>query len=303
MAADAGSMRRGAVDYPFRPAGNDRQPASRPSELAIGRWEALAPAPARGRARRRRRAREARAATADPATAAIALPLPGYEASFRVLSVHVAAGPAAVRRRRRRRRDCDARDSARAPLHRGRRRGDAAGVRVHRDQRARHGDEGDELDVGGPVTLRVRSNAPSRFTTMLWRDGAAARADHDEVDFTRAGAERARRLLGRDRRTGRAGPIAVDHEQPDLRRRTVPATPHAPTSRVTRVAADLRRPDRRPDGGPRHDPTSLAAVERRRRIGGAELRFRYGLAGGTPVGQYASLAVRHADAAPRHTIA
>ena len=25
--------------------------------------------------------------------------------------------------------------------------------------------------TGGPVTLRVRSNAPSSFLTMLWRDG------------------------------------------------------------------------------------------------------------------------------------
>src|SRR5205814_706120 len=39
-----------------------------------------------------------------------------------------------------------------------------------------------------------------------------------------------------------------------------------------------------------HDPTSLAAVDRAPIVGGAELRFRYGLAGGAPVGQVAALA-------------
>jgi hypothetical protein len=39
-----------------------------------------------------------------------------------------------------------------------------------------------------------------------------------------------------------------------------------------------------------HDPTSLAAVELAPMVGGAELRFRYGLAGGASVGQVAALA-------------
>jgi hypothetical protein len=39
-----------------------------------------------------------------------------------------------------------------------------------------------------------------------------------------------------------------------------------------------------------HDPISLAAVERSPNVGGAELRFRYGLAGGASVGQVAALA-------------
>jgi hypothetical protein len=39
-----------------------------------------------------------------------------------------------------------------------------------------------------------------------------------------------------------------------------------------------------------HDPSSLAAVEPVPIVGGAELRFRYGLAGGTSVGQVAALA-------------
>jgi hypothetical protein len=39
-----------------------------------------------------------------------------------------------------------------------------------------------------------------------------------------------------------------------------------------------------------HDPTSLAALELVPMVGGAELRFRYGLAGGASVGQVAALA-------------
>ena len=92
-------------------------------------------------------------------------------------------------------------------------------------------------------------------------------------------------------------------EQPDLRarRRAGGAAARAGRRRPTSVPIF----DGRPADGWRveHDPTSLAAVDVAPIVGGAELRFRYGLAGGAPVGQVAALAVRHAGAASPPTIA
>src|SRR4029453_17996015 len=44
--------------------------------------------------------------------------------------------------------------------------------------------EGDELAVGSRVTLRVRSNAPSQFTTTIWNGTAIVAGDRHEADFT-----------------------------------------------------------------------------------------------------------------------
>src|SRR4029079_7734096 len=43
--------------------------------------------------------------------------------------------------------------------------------------------EGDELAVGGPVTLHVRSNAPPRFTTIVW-DGATMVSEQNGPEMT-----------------------------------------------------------------------------------------------------------------------
>ncbi len=68
--------------------------------------------------------------------------------------------------------------------------------------------EGDELGVGGPVTLRVRSNAPSAFTTIIWKGNSVVSADHHEQDGHGAGAGRGRRVYWAEiRATGR--PTAV----------------------------------------------------------------------------------------------
>src|SRR5207247_2356442 len=44
--------------------------------------------------------------------------------------------------------------------------------------------EGNDLGVGGPVTLRVRSNAPPEFTTTIWKDSSILTTDHHNQDFT-----------------------------------------------------------------------------------------------------------------------
>ena len=85
---DAACSQR-SLDYPFRPA-EAIASLIQPTAGAAPAGQRSTRAAARGRDRRRRRAREARARAAPiPATARIALPLPGYESSFRVLSVHV----------------------------------------------------------------------------------------------------------------------------------------------------------------------------------------------------------------------
>ena len=63
---------------------------------------------------------------------------------------------------------------------------------------------------------------------------------------------------------------------------------------VTRPAATVREPifDTRTADGWRaeHDPTSVVALETTPIVGGADLRLRYGLAGGAPAGQVVALA-------------
>jgi len=121
----------------------------------------------------------------DPGDTSFSLPIPGYETSLRVMSVHVRPD---------------------RPLT-----GDAArdGVTVMQAIRRGHAyiaidarasppafqftatnargaaSEGDVLEAGGAVTLRVRSNAPSSFVTVLWQDGEPIADVRDEVDFMR----------------------------------------------------------------------------------------------------------------------
>ena len=275
------------VDYPFRPAEvitSLVQPSG-----AVYNWEALT--------RRRRLVAIAGAdahaklapRSADPGDSRYALPLPGYESSFRVLSIHVKpdrpfSGDAAA----------DARVLMRA-IRSGHLYtavdGAATPASFELTATNEHGTvhEGDELGVGGPVTLRVRSNAPPGFTTTVWSGTTLLSTDHHEQDFTiQAPADPAVywveiRATGRPTEVTwvRSNPIYVRSAEPAG---TLPARPPATTS--------VQIFDGRSADGWRaeHDPTSLAAVERAPIVGGAELRFRYGLAGGASVGQVAALA-------------
>ncbi len=126
------------IDYPFRPAAVIASLLVSPSGAAVD-WEAVT--------RRRRLVAiagvdaHAKIAprSADPGDSRYALPFPSYESSFRVLSIHVRperpfSGEADGRCPR-----ADASDPLRASLYGGGRRRDAGVVRVHRHQRARHG--------------------------------------------------------------------------------------------------------------------------------------------------------------------
>ena len=161
------AARRARSAYPFRPAETIASLLTDSAE-ALAQWDALAaPAPVVG-ACRRRRARQARAARRRPGRQRFSLPLPGYESSFRTLSVHVKpdaplTGDAAADARAL----SDGHPRA-AHLYTARRRPRVAAiVRVHRDEsstaRPSAGDRA--ARPADPVTLRVRSNAPAGFTT------------------------------------------------------------------------------------------------------------------------------------------
>ena len=276
------------VDYPFRPAAVMTS-LVRTSD-AVTHWDGLTP-------RRKVVAvagvdAHAKIAprSADPGDSRYALPFPGYESSFRVLSIHLKAD---------RPFSGDASADGRV-LMRAIRSGhlytavDGAATPASFEFTATNGhgtvNEGDELGVAGPVTLRVRSNAPPGFTTTIWSDGSVLSTDHHEQDFSVQAPATAAVYRAEIRPTKistlnglpwvRSNPIYVRAEEP-------PARPPAPGPATMSVPIF--------DGSAQgwrveHDRSSLAAIDPAPIVGGAELRLRYGLAGGTPVGQVVALA-------------
>lgn len=157
------------LHYPIRPAETIGTPLGTAGDLP--RFDALA--------RRRRVVLLAGAdahaklalRNADPGDNRYSLALPGYEATFRTISVHVATEHPLTR---------DAAPDA-AMLVRALRAGhaytaiDAFATPASFDFSATNDlgtvHEGDELGASGPVTLAVRSNAPPGFTTVIYRNG------------------------------------------------------------------------------------------------------------------------------------
>jgi len=275
------------VDYPFRPAAVMTR-LVRPSGVAE-QWDAVT---------RRRRVvsiagldAHAKLAprSADAGDSRYALPLPGYGPSFQVLSIHVKpdrpfSGDAAA----------DARVLMRA-IRSGHLYtaidGAATPASFEFTATNEHGtvNEGDQLGVGGPVTLHVHSNAPPQFTTIVWANASILSANHHEQDFSvEAGAEPAV-YWAEIRATGiphlellswvRSNPIYV---------RTADPWPEIPSVAAATLSTPLFTGTAE-GWRAEHDPTSLAAVESVSMAGGTELRFRYGLAGGTPSGQVGAL--------------
>jgi len=150
--------------------------------------------------------------------------------------------------------------------------------------------EGDEIGVGGPVTLRVRSNAPPEFTTMIWNgSGPVFSTDHHAQDFTVQAPPEPAVYWAEIRATGRPTQVAWVRSNP-IYIRSPEAVERAtgPSSRDAE-RSDLRR-DRQRMARRATISLSVAAVERAPSIDGAELRLRYGLAGGASVGQVVALA-------------
>ncbi len=274
--------------YPFRPAAAIASLIDE-SPNVLARWDAIAP---------RRRVVglagvDAHAKLAlregDPGDNRYSIAVPSYESSFRTLSVHVQlerplAGDAAA--------------DARAVL---------AAIRAGHLYTALDGlasppsfsftasnqrgsaQAGDQLDVGGPVTLRVRSNAPDAFDTVVLQGSRILTSRTSEPDFTFAAPAEpavyrvAIRALDRPRQPTwiLSNPIYVRGPEARLPAARRPATVTRPLFEGS--TSDAWRFET--------DPTSLAALDVVPTPAGPERRLRYGLATGARGGQFAALAV------------
>ena len=274
--------------YPFRPAAAIASLIDESPDV-LARWDALA-------SRRRvvgLAGVDAHAKLAlkesDPGDNRYSIGLPSYESSFRTLSVHVQPE---------RPLSGDAAADARAVI---------AAIRAGHLYTALDGlasppsfmftasnqrgaaRAGDQLAAGGPVTLRVRSNAPAGFETIVWQGTRVLISRKGEPDFTvTAPAEPA---------VYRVAIRALDRPQQPTWIVSNPIYVRGPETRLpaARRPATATRPlvEGRPGDAWRFetDPTSLAAIDVVPTPTGTELRFRYGLAGGTRGRQFVALAV------------
>ena len=277
-------------DYPFRPA-ETIAGLLRSGDRLRDQWATLA-------ARRRIVALGGVDAHArldlgsDPPDSRFALPIPGYESSFRVLSIRLrpdrplsgdaAADAAIVMRAIRAGHLYVAVDAVATPP--------SFEFSATNDLGTVH--EGDQLGVGGPVSLRVRSNAPSEFTTTVWSGANVLGEEHHEQEFSVQAPDGPGVYSVEIRAPGRRGAAPA---VPWIRSNAIYVRPPGGEDpRRARDTAAATEPifDGRTAAGWRveHDPTSLAAVEVASMVGGGELRFRYGLAGGDAPGRVAALA-------------
>jgi hypothetical protein len=269
--------------YPFRPEASIARLLGDTS-LGLERWNAMT------RARRVIVLAGADAhanlalGSGDSTTTGLSVPIPSYQASFGTLSVHA------------------------RPSHElsGEPEGDAAAVlaalrRGHAyvaiDGFAsppafeftaigsdRSVEEGDEIPADSPVTLRVRSNAPATFTTVIWQD------DHRLMTYA-GGAERRRVVTapGAYRvEIDRAASVPWLISNPIY----VGGWPHPiPAERRSASASQALFDGRTAVGWATEvDPRSMAAVEMGE--GGKGLQLHYALGGGTSSGQFVALVTR-----------
>ena len=227
----------------------------------------------------------------DPITARVAVPVPGYEAAFRALSVHVRTeraltGNAAV-------------DSA--MIMRGIRAGHlynvVDGIATPPAFEFTASDAlgtvrpGDQLTSSGPLTLHVRSNAPEGYTTVIWNGVTPFATNASEREFTMTAPEGPGVFWVEIRpRAPREGTPWITSNAIYVRGTDVlPPQPGRPP------AADshpLLTGDSEASWHAVNDPTSLSAVDVVPQLGGDHiLRFRFGLSGGASANQYAALQV------------
>jgi hypothetical protein len=219
------------------------------------------------------------------------LPFPGYQPSLRVLSVHVrpesplsgdaAADAGLLLKAIRGGQLYTAMDAwARPPV-----------FEFSATNTSGTAHEGEHLADAGPISLHVRSNAPGGYLTTVWRNGQTI-TERDQPEFRFDAPS--------------AGDGAYWVTIRDPRR---PSSPPWLTSNAIHVAAMPIVQARRPvesssaaslslfDGHStagwtrESDSGSLSTIDVVQMVAGMELRLRYGLTGGSPVGQYAGAAV------------
>jgi hypothetical protein len=274
------------VDYPFRPA--EVMASLIQPTRALDNWEAIAEqrrlisiAGADAHAKLAPR-------NADPGDSRYVLPFPSYESSFRVLSIHVSPGEPLT----------GAAPADAARLMRAIRAGhlytaiDGIATPPSFEFTATNArgtvQQGEETTAAGPVLLHVRSNAPAAFTTVVHEGTRTLASNRDAQDLTVHASNRPGVYWVEILSTGRPHPTTWVRSNAIYVRGERPAP-----SAAARPPATVGQPvfDGRSTTGWRveHDPTSLAAVDAAPNVAGTEIRFRYGLAGGSPAGQVAAL--------------
>jgi len=234
----------------------------------------------------------------DPGDDRFALPLPGYEASFRMMSVHV---------RPERPLSGNATEDA-AILARAIRNGHlytavdgiASPPSFEFTASLPGGavEQGDSVVGGGAFELRVRSNAPPEFTTVVHegtRSISTVRDANDLVVHAHGPGVYWVEILSNHG----SPPVTWIRSNPIYIRETR-GTSGAPAPAADSSSARAVSPpgasskplfDSESMAGWRveHDPNSAGAVDLTRGLAGPELRFRFGLAGGNGLGQVTSL--------------
>jgi hypothetical protein len=289
--AEAGwrSMITALATYPFRPTETIGHLAGE-STVAFARWESLT---------RRRRivalgGADAHAkislADVDPGDNRFSLPIPGYQAALGSVTLHV---------RLERELSGDAASDAKlvvAAIRSGQLYTalNAIAAPPYLEFTATNGrgsaEAGGELPADGPVTLRVRTNAPPGFKATVWRGLEQLSADRSEQDFTVAAPADPAVYRVEVRATDRSRSPLWLLSNPIYVRGSAPTT--VPPARPP--ATDSRRLfDERDATGwsTETDQTSLAAFDVRRGTTAPEIGFRFGLATGDTTHQFAAIGV------------
>ena len=216
------------------------------------------------------------------------IPLPNYEPLFRMLSVHVAserplsgdaeADAALLMRAIRAGHLYIAVDGFASPP--------AFEFTATNMRGTAHG--GDELGVGGPVSLHVRSNAPPGFTTLIWRGSEILKSEpQNELSIEAGGEPAVYRAEVRTNGPGRPRTWLLGNAV------YVGVPPPVQVPIPVPVTFETALFDGRTDSGwhVEADPSSMAAVDVGPTLTGFALRYRYALAGGSAAGsQSAALA-------------
>jgi hypothetical protein len=154
---------------------------------------------------------------------------------------------------------------------------------------------GDQITDNGPVTLRVRSNAPPGFAATIWNGAAPVSADRHEPEFAVQAPPGPATYWVEIRATGHMPDVPWISSNPVyVRPRDFVGVrpPVRPPASRTIALFDPQRPER---WRVEQDPASLGAVDFPLGARGPEIRWRYGLGGGTPAHQYAALVVDAPD--------
>jgi hypothetical protein len=149
---------------------------------------------------------------------------------------------------------------------------------------------GDRLDPGGPFTLHVRSNAPTGFEVLVWRNGHLI-AERNERQFELpVGGDRGIYLVEVRRPNSDGLPAWITSNPIYVRDETVP--PAMPVISVGEVESGSLFDGKTTAGWSyESDRSSLGVLDVAPLTSGGRVRLRYGLSGGARVGQYGAAAV------------